>query len=115
MDSPNEFKGHTVSLSAQNTVIPKKLHGKTRYSRLFDTLYDAIIVFLEAGSFDLGGSLGDDVTIEAGNLPRLGGTITLDSQFPGANYMVFKYEVIEGESLSTIEISEAGVYSVDMF
>ncbi|MDA0317615.1 MAG: choice-of-anchor L domain-containing protein, partial [Bacteroidetes bacterium] len=115
VDSPTEFKGHTVSLSAQNTVIPNNSYTiKLVIADYSDTLYDAA-VFLEAGSFDLGGNLGDDVTIEAGNALCLGGTITLDSQQPGANHIWYlNDEVIEGESLSTIEISEAGVYSVDI-
>ena len=72
-------------------------------------------MFLEAGSFDLGGNLGEDVTIEAGNALCLGDTITLDSQLEGADHIwYFNGEIIEDESNSIIEISEAGTYSVDI-
>ena len=83
-------------------------------SDALDSSYDAA-VFLEAGSFDLGGNLGEDVTVEAGNALCLGDTITLDSQLEGADHIwYFNGEIIEGESNSIIEISEAGTYSVDI-
>ena len=79
-----------------------------------DSSYDAA-VFLEAGSFDLGGSLGEDVTIEAGNALCSGGSIILDSQLPSADHVwYFDGEVIGGESNSTIEVFESGIYSVDI-
>ena len=115
IDSPIDFRGHTVSMAAQATVIPNSDYTiKLVIADDSDTLYDAA-VFLEAGSFDLGGNLGDDVTIEAGNALCLGGTITLDSQLPGADHIwYFNDEIIENETSSTIEISQAGVYTVDI-
>ena len=77
-------------------------------------MWDAA-VFLEAGSFDLGGSLGDDITIEAGNALCSGGVITLDTQIPGADHVWYlDGEIIDGESDSTIDIEQEGVYSVDI-
>ena len=72
-------------------------------------------VFLEAGSFDLGGDLGDDITIESGTALCLGDSLTLDTQLPDAQHTWYLNEVeIEGENLSTLEVSLAGSYSVDI-
>ena len=119
IDSPIDFIGHTVSMLAQSTVIPNtsytiKLVIADDGNGFDDTIYDAA-VFLEAGSFDLGGNLGNDVTIEDGNALCLGDAITLDSNFPGAEHIWYlDGNVIENESSSTLEISVAGTYTVDI-
>ncbi|MBK86960.1 MAG: hypothetical protein CMC86_07190, partial [Flavobacteriaceae bacterium] len=115
IDSPIDFRGHTVSIAAQSEVVPNTSYTiKLVIADALDSSYDAA-VFLEAGSFDLGGSLGEDVTIESGNALCSGGSITLDSQLPSADHIwYFDGEVISGESNSTIEIFESGIYSVDI-
>ena len=114
-DSPIDFRGHTVSISAESVVVPNRSYTiKLVIADAQDNLWDAA-VFLEAGSFDLGGSLGDDITIEAGNALCSGGVITLDTQIPGADHVWYlDGEIIDGESDSTIDIEQEGVYSVDI-
>jgi gliding motility-associated-like protein len=115
IDSPIDYRGHTVSMFAGASVTPNTSYSiKLVISDALDSSFDAA-VFLEAGSFDLGGNLGEDVTVEAGNALCLGDTITLDSQLEGADHIWYlNGEIIEGESNSIIEISEAGTYSVDI-
>ncbi|MDG1777781.1 MAG: choice-of-anchor L domain-containing protein, partial [Flavobacteriaceae bacterium] len=119
IDSPIDFVGYTVSMLAQSTVIPEtsytiKLVIADDGNGFDDTIYDAA-VFLEGGSFDLGGDLGNDVTIEGGTALCLGDTITLDSQLPGAQHTWYLNDVeIDGEVSSTLEISVAGTYAVDI-
>jgi gliding motility-associated-like protein len=114
-DSPIDFIGHTVSMTAQSQVTPNTSYTiKLVIADAIDTSWDAA-VFLEAGSFDLGGDLGDDVTIESGTALCLGDSLTLDTQFPDAQHTWYLNEVeIEGENLSTLEVSLAGSYSVDI-
>ena len=94
------------------------MHLNTSYSiklvisDALDSSYDAA-VFLEAGSFDLGGNLGEDVTIEAGNALCLVYN-NIDFSLKEQIIWYFNGEIIEGESNSIIEISEAGTYSVDI-
>ncbi|MDC0635677.1 choice-of-anchor L domain-containing protein, partial [Flavobacteriaceae bacterium] len=115
INSPTDFLGHTVSLVAQSEVVPNTNYTiKLVIADALDSAYDSA-VFLEAGSFDLGGSLGEDVTIEGGSALCLGETITLDSQFAGADHIWYLDDVvIEGETSSIIEVSAAGTYSVDV-
>jgi gliding motility-associated-like protein len=114
-DSPIDFRGHTVSMAAQSAVIPDTSYTiKLVIADDFDYLYDAA-VFLEAGSFNLGGDLGDDITIEAGTALCDGGTITLDTQFTEATHVwYFDGVVIEGASNASIDITEEGLYAVDI-
>ncbi|WP_157506031.1 choice-of-anchor L domain-containing protein [Formosa sp. Hel3_A1_48] len=114
-DSPIDFIGHSVSMTAQSQVTPNTSYTiKLVIADAIDTSWDAA-VFLEAGSFDLGGDLGDDITIESGTALCLGDSLTLDTQFPDAQHTWYLNEVeIEGENLSTLEVSLAGSYSVDI-
>ena len=75
-----------MSLVAQSEVVPNTNYTiKLVIADALDSAYDSA-VFLEAGSFDLGGSLGEDVTIEGGSALCLGETITLDSQFARSKF-----------------------------
>ena len=114
-DSPTNFIGHTVSMQAQSDVIPNSSYTiKLAIADYIDSNYDSA-VFLEAGSFDLGGNLGEDITIQSGNALCDGGAITLDSQLPDANHIwYFNGVEITGESSSIIDISQEGTYSVDI-
>ena len=75
--SPTDFRGHTVSMVAQSEVIPYNQYTiKLVIADDGDTNYDSA-VFLEAGSFQVGGSIGDDITIESGNALCYGETAIL--------------------------------------
>ncbi|MDA8573051.1 choice-of-anchor L domain-containing protein, partial [Flavobacteriaceae bacterium] len=115
IDSPTDFRGHTVSMAAQSTVVPNNSYTiKLVIADDGDTQFDAA-VFIEGGSFDLGGNLGDDVTIEGGNALCLGDTMTLDSGLPTAEHIwYYNDEVIDDESSSLLEISAPGNYRVDI-
>ena len=79
-----------------------------------DPDYDSAI-FLEAGSFILGGELGDDVTIAAGTAQCDGGAVTLDTQAPNATHTWYQDGVvIPGETGSTIIVTETATYSVEV-
>ena len=114
-DSPTNFIGHSVSIQAQSDVIPNSSYTiKLVIADYIDNNYDSA-VFLEAGSFDLGGNLGEDITIQSGNALCDGGAITLDSQLPEADHIwYFNGVEITGESSSTIDITQEGTYSVDI-
>jgi gliding motility-associated-like protein len=115
LNSPTNFIGYTVSMEAQSQVIPNSSYTiKLVIADYLDNNYDSA-VFLEAGSFDLGGTLGEDVTIQSGNALCYGEVITLDSQSPQANHIwYFNGEEIAGESSSTIDVTQEGTYSVDI-
>ena len=115
LDSPINFIGYTVSMEAQSQVIPNSSYTIKLVIADSQDSYLNAAVFLEAGSFDLGGNLGEDITIQAGTALCDGGAITLDSQSPEANHIwYFNGVEIAGESSSTIEIIQEGTYSVDI-
>ncbi len=116
---PMSFDGRTVVFTAQANVTP----GEQYTIKLVigddgngggDTALDSG-VFLRAGSFDLGGDLGDDITIAAGTAECGGTTITLNTNAPTATHVWYKDGVeITGETASTLDVTEAGEYSVDV-
>ena len=115
LDSPINFIGYTVSMEAQSQVIPNSSYSIKLVIADSQDSYLNAAVFLEAGSFDLGGNLGDDITIQSGNALCNGGAITLDSQSPEANHIWYYNGVeITSESSSTIDITQEGTYSVDI-
>lgn len=114
LDSPTNFLGHTVNLIAQAAVVPNTSYSiKLVIADDQDTIFDAA-VFLEAGSFDLGGDLGDDITIELGTAQCSGTTVTLDTKVPSASHVWYVNGAeILGEILSTLTITEPGTYSAN--
>ena len=107
------YGGHTKVLTATSAVTP----GKTYEIKLVvadqgDDEYDSAI-FLEAGSFDLGGDLGPDQTIANGNPGCDGSTITLDAKLTTTN-MTFKWYknnvLISGATNSTLDVTAGGTY-----
>ena len=112
--SPISFDGRTAVFTAHADVIP----GETYTIKLVvaddrDNTYDSG-VFIEAGSFNLGGNLGDDITIEAGNAECDGSEITLDTGLDSAVHVWYKDDVvIPGEVSSIITVTEPGVYYAD--
>ena len=110
------YNGRTKILTATANVIP----GTTYEIKLVvadegDSAWDSAI-FLEAGSFNLGGDLGDDITIASGTAKCLGDTLTLDTQVdPTINHVwTFNGAVIAGENGSTIDVSAPGSYGVEV-
>ncbi|SDR67155.1 gliding motility-associated C-terminal domain-containing protein [Formosa sp. Hel1_31_208] len=112
---PIAFDGRTAVFTAQSPVIPGDNYSiKLVVADASDTALDSG-VFLQAGSFNLGGDLGDDITIVAGNAECGGEIVTLDTQAPTATHVWYKDGIeIPGETSSTLDVSEAGIYSVDV-
>ena len=112
---PISFDGRTAVFTAQSTVIPGAQYTiKLVVADATDTALDSG-VFLRAGSFDLGGDLGDDITIAAGTAECGGSSITLDTNAPAADHVwYFNGVEITGETSSTLDVTEAGEYSVDV-
>ncbi|MDN3494181.1 choice-of-anchor L domain-containing protein, partial [Winogradskyella bathintestinalis] len=118
------YGGRTVVLTASATVVPTVTYEiKLVVADQGDSIWDSAI-FLEAGSFVLGGELGDDITIVAGTAQCGGEAITLDTQAPSATHTWFyaadpsmpenRLEII-GETASVIDVNEPGLYSADVF
>ncbi|TXE18012.1 PKD domain-containing protein, partial [Psychroserpens burtonensis] len=112
---PMSFDGRTTVFTAQSSVIPGDTY---RIKLVIADAGDASLdsgVFLKAGSFDLGGDLGDDITIAAGTAECNGALTVLDTQTPTAAHVWYKDGVeITGETGSILNVSESGVYSVDV-
>ncbi len=120
---PIAFDGRTAVFTAQSAVVPGENYTiKLVIADDRDNNYDSG-VFLKAGSFDLGGDLGDDITIEAGSAQCGGAEIILDTSAPFADH-VWYYAAdpsvpnnrieIEGETSSMLTVTETGLYSVDV-
>jgi large repetitive protein len=112
---PTAFDGRTAVFTAQSDVTPGETYTiKLVIADANDNLFDSG-VFLRAGSFSIGGDLGEDLTIEANNAPCNGDIITLDTGLSGASHIWYKDGVvIDGETNSTLEVTENGNYSVDI-
>nr|WP_262902589.1 choice-of-anchor L domain-containing protein [Winogradskyella sp. SM1960] len=120
---PIAFDGRTAVFTAQSTVVPGENYTiKLVIADDRDNTYDSG-VFLKAGSFDLGGDLGDDITIEAGNAQCGGTEIVLDTSAPFADHIWYHAPdpsepnnriEIEGETSSMLTVVETGIYSVDV-
>ncbi len=107
------FGGHTKILIAKSAVTPGKTYEiKLVVADHLDSIWDSAI-FLEAGSFDLGGDLGPDQTIANGNPGCDGSTITLDAKLTTTN-MTFKWYknnvLISGATNSTLDVTADGTY-----
>ncbi|MDO5977284.1 T9SS type B sorting domain-containing protein [Flavivirga spongiicola] len=108
------FNGQTKVFTASSTVIPnQRYHIKLVIADFEDGDYDTS-VFLEAGSFDIGGSLGKNRTIANGNPGCNGTPIILDATLgTGTTYQWLKNNVdIAGETNPTYNVTVDGEYSV---
>uniref|UniRef100_UPI00260AEB30 choice-of-anchor L domain-containing protein n=1 Tax=uncultured Winogradskyella sp. TaxID=395353 RepID=UPI00260AEB30 len=112
---PIAFDGRTTVFTAQSAVNPGENYTiKLVVADDRDNIYDTG-VFLKAGSFDLGGDLGEDITIEAGTAECGGSEITLDTGVTTADHTWYLDGIeIAGEIGSTLTATEAGTYSVDI-
>ncbi|NRD24252.1 PKD domain-containing protein, partial [Winogradskyella litoriviva] len=111
---PISFDGRTAVFTAQADVIPGDNYTiKLVVADDRDNTYDSG-VFIKAGSFNLGGNLGDDITIEAGTAECDGAEIVLDTGLDAAVHVWYKDDVeITGEVTSVITVTEPGVYYAD--
>jgi gliding motility-associated-like protein len=111
------YGGRTVVLTATASVIPNQTYEiKLVVADQGDAVWDSAI-FLEAGSFNLGLDLGEDVTITGGNPGCDGTPIILDANMglPLATYKWFRDGVeIIGEINSTLAVSVNGTYRVEV-
>ncbi|MDO1502451.1 choice-of-anchor L domain-containing protein [Winogradskyella maritima] len=79
-----------------------------------DRVWDSAI-FIEAGSFNLGGELGEDRTIANGTAECSGDPLILDTQASGAQHIWYKDDIeITGETESTLLVTEPGTYRVNV-
>ncbi|WP_246288459.1 choice-of-anchor L domain-containing protein, partial [Winogradskyella costae] len=111
---PIAFDGRTRVFTASSAVVS----GETYTIKLViaddrDNQYDSG-VFIKAGSFNLGGNLGDDRTIERGNAQCDGSEVLLDTRLDAAAHVWYKDGVvIPGETSSTLSVTEPGIYFAD--
>ena len=83
------FDGRTEVLTASAPVTPNTTYEiKLVVADQGDDQYDTSI-FIEAGSFNLGGDLGEDLTLAAGTASCSGEQVILDTQAPNAIHTWF--------------------------
>jgi len=117
-DSPIDFNGQTVVLTAVGTVIAGNDYTiKLVVADETDTAYD-ISIYLGANSFNIGNvDLGDDILLGDGNAICENNVFTLDTMEddPLATFMWFKDgDVIAGETGPQLEITVTGLYRVEI-
>ncbi|WP_046759312.1 choice-of-anchor L domain-containing protein, partial [Kordia jejudonensis] len=112
-----DFNGQTIVLTAEEVVIPNQTYTiKLVIAENADENYDSA-VFIEGGSFNIGGDLGPDRTLALQTAGCLGETIVLDPGVsnPSAVYKWFKDGVeISGETGPTLSVTDPGVYKVEI-
>ncbi|MBE9488681.1 MAG: T9SS type B sorting domain-containing protein [Bacteroidetes bacterium] len=111
------YGGRTKVLTATAPVIPNRTYEiKLVVADEGDSAWDSAI-FLEAGSFIIGGNLGGNHTIANGNPGCDGESITLDATLtlPETTYKWFRDTVeIAGETNPTLDVTVGGTYKVDI-
>ncbi|MDG5492382.1 choice-of-anchor L domain-containing protein [Psychroserpens sp. SPM9] len=117
VNSPTNFAGQTKILTATAQVIPNETyHVKLVIADEQNFRFDSA-VFLEAGSFRLSTDLGPDRLIANGNPICGDDTFQIQTSEPGNTniYKWFKDGVeLLGETGTTLDISESGVYNVEI-
>ena len=114
------YDGRTIPLTAYSEVISgETYHIKLMVSDAFDSIYDSA-VFLEAGSFSLGGTLVDINGATIGETQVLCDVeeyqMTVNLDIPSATFQ-WKFNGIDipGETSNTYTATESGIYSVLIF
>jgi len=109
------YGGRTIALTATADVTPNVAYEiKLVVADEDDQQYDTA-VFLEAGSFNIGLDLGQDLTIAGGNSACSGETLRLDTLIDptiGSHTWYKDGVVIPGETDSFIDVLVDGEYSV---
>lgn len=115
VNSPTNFNGQTVIMTAQANVIPgTTYHIKLVIADETNPQYDSAI-FLGANSFNIGANLGSDKLIATNNPICEGDTYTLDATIPGLNsYLWYKNGVSTGISTPTYTVRDSGIYKVEI-
>jgi gliding motility-associated-like protein len=115
-NSPTNYSGQTVVLTAQTNVIA----GKTYHIKLViaddkEEYYDSA-VFLEAGSFSSKINLGEDRLLANNNPVCYGENLILDTQLPATNtYKWYKDNIeIPLETGPTYQVIASGNYKVEV-
>lgn len=114
--APINFNGQTKILTATATTIPNETyHVKLVIADEQNYRYDSA-VFLEAGSFELNSDLGPDKILATGNPVCENETVTLNAYESGTpTYKWFQDSVEQiGQTNATFEVSQAGVYTVEV-
>ncbi|MEC7831642.1 MAG: choice-of-anchor L domain-containing protein, partial [Bacteroidota bacterium] len=107
------YDGRTVPFIAQaNVNIGETYHIKLAVADASDAQLDSA-VFLEAGSFDLGINLGEDILIGSGNEECIGNDIILNTQIDDSlEETIFNWykdgAILDDEDSSTLVVSETG-------
>ncbi len=117
LNAPVDYAGQTVTLLAKSEVIPNETyHIKLIIADDADQIYDSA-VFLKAGSFNIGGYLGEDMTF-ANNNPVCGDQDVVLEAETGVSYVWYQNGVIlPSETNQTLIISPSlgdGIYTVDV-
>ena len=113
---PISFDGRTTVFTAFSPVnIGETYTIKLAIADAGDSNFDSG-VFLKAGSFDIGEvDLGGDITIAGGNAVCEDQPIILDTSAPSVTHVWYKDGfVIDGETSSTLNVTEAGLYTVQI-
>jgi len=109
------YGGRTVVLTASADVIPNQPYEiKLVVADQGDDAWDSAI-FIEAGSFNIGLDLGQDLTIAGGNSACSDETLTLDTLIDTSvgDHTWYKDGVeLTGETDSTLDVTEDGEYRV---
>lgn len=121
-DSAIDYVGTTKPMqSAEVAVIPGKVYRiKLAVLDFCPTPSHNSAVFFNAGSFDIGKpSLGESMTIEAGNAPCPGSTVTIGTDIDTDYYEVAWFKnnssnPIFGETSGTLVVSTPGSYSAEL-
>lgn len=116
--SPTAFAGQTkvMTATADNLVADQQYHLKIAIAESDNNLDSG--VFIKAGFIDGGGEvdLGVDMTVAGGNAICEGETVTLNTNLDPATFeFVWKKDniTIDGETTSTLTVSEPGTYTVN--
>ena len=111
------YNGRTVVLTAFANVTPNVDYEiKLVVADYGDVKFDTA-VFLEAGSFNIGLDLGDDITVAGGSSPCIGDTLTLDTLIDtslGTHTWYKDGAVITGQTEATLDVLESGEYTVEI-
>lgn len=111
------YGGRTIVLTANAEVIPNQTYEiKLVVADQGDSSWDSAI-FLEAGSFNIGLDLGEDLTLTGGNPACSDTPLILDTEIPTttASHIWFLDGVeIAGETNSTLNVTTDGTYSVEL-
>lgn len=113
---PTNYNGQTKQMQAVATVTPGVLyHMKLVVADQGNNLYDSAI-FLGAGSFQIGKSLGTDRLRATGNPVCFGETLTVDATQPGATaYQWYRdTNLLAGETNPTLDVTLEGDYRVEI-